>query len=93
MAKSKLVRVACLGDIVARPGRGLLKEKGSWLRDHYDLDLLIANGENSSGGVGIDPRTADEILGCGVDVITLGDHTWRRREVRGREVKHRQASR
>jgi metallophosphoesterase (TIGR00282 family) len=75
-------RVLCLGDIVARPGRSLLKMTLAGLRQEHQVDLVIANGENSSGGTGIDPSTAADIFNAGVDIITLGDHTWRRREAR-----------
>jgi metallophosphoesterase (TIGR00282 family) len=82
-------RVLCLGDIVARPGRSLLKVGLTGLKERYQVHLVIANGENSSGGTGIDPSTGKEILEAGVDIITLGDHTWRRREAREYLNTHR----
>jgi metallophosphoesterase (TIGR00282 family) len=51
------------------------------LRASYDPDFVIANGENAAGGVGITPRVADELFEAGVDVITLGNHTYRHREI------------
>jgi 2',3'-cyclic-nucleotide 2'-phosphodiesterase len=51
------------------------------LRDELDLDFVVANGENVADGVGITPKLADRLLSAGVDVITLGNHVWRRREI------------
>src|SRR5207253_7554569 len=51
------------------------------LREQHCLDLVIANGENSAGGSGITPKTAEEIFSAGVDVITSGDHLWDQKEV------------
>ncbi|MDP2953376.1 MAG: TIGR00282 family metallophosphoesterase, partial [Chloroflexota bacterium] len=50
------------------------------LRREYGLDLVVANGENAAGGIGITPDTAEELLGAGVDVITTGNHIWDQRE-------------
>ncbi len=79
---NELFTVICLGDVVARPGRMALKRDLSSLREEHSADLIVANGENSSGGTGLDPTCGKEIFESGVDLITLGDHTWRRREVR-----------
>ena len=51
------------------------------LRDELELDFVVANGENAAGGIGITPKEAKELFGNGVDVITLGNHTYRHREV------------
>jgi len=51
------------------------------LRDELGLDFVIANGENAADGLGITPKIADALLASGVDVITLGNHVWRRREI------------
>jgi metallophosphoesterase (TIGR00282 family) len=51
------------------------------LREQHALDFVIANGENSAGGSGITPKTAEEIFSAGVDVITTGDHLWDQKEV------------
>jgi metallophosphoesterase (TIGR00282 family) len=47
----------------------------------YAIDLVIANGENSAGGIGITPRTARELLDCGVEVLTTGNHIWAKKEI------------
>jgi metallophosphoesterase (TIGR00282 family) len=73
------VRIIFLGDVVGRPGRAALKRFLAPLKSEVDADLVIANGENAAGGAGIDPGTAREIQGSGVDVITLGDHAFQRK--------------
>ncbi|MCB0333335.1 MAG: YmdB family metallophosphoesterase [Bdellovibrionales bacterium] len=78
----ELFTVICLGDVVARPGRSALRRDIPSLREMHRADLIVANGENSSGGTGIDPTCGQEIFETGVDLMTLGDHTWRRREAR-----------
>jgi metallophosphoesterase (TIGR00282 family) len=70
-----------VGDVVARTGRRVVRELLPGLRDELGLDWVIANGENAAGGIGITPKEADELFAVGVDVITLGNHTYRHREV------------
>ncbi|MDR2338169.1 MAG: TIGR00282 family metallophosphoesterase [Deltaproteobacteria bacterium] len=74
------MKILFLGDIVGRPGRQIVKHFIPILRKHHILDLVIANAENAAGGTGIDYSTADELLTAGVDIITLGNHVWKRRE-------------
>lgn len=75
------IRVLCLGDVVGRPGRQTLEMHLPALRCRYAVDMVIANGENAAGGVGLTPETARELLNAGVDVITGGNHTWKHREL------------
>jgi len=75
------VKLLFIGDIVGQPGRYAVKTLLPKLREQHALDFVIANGENSSGGSGITPRTAGEIFDAGVDVITSGDHLWDQKEV------------
>src|SRR5919108_163584 len=70
-----------IGDVVARTGRRVVRELLPGLREEQGLDWVVANGENAAGGIGITPKEADELFGAGVDVITLGNHTYRHREV------------
>ena len=70
-----------IGDIVGEPGRRAVKLLLPALREKYQLDFVVANGENSAGGSGITPRTAAEIFDAGVNVITSGDHLWDQKEV------------
>jgi hypothetical protein len=69
-----------IGDICGRPGRRLVKDLLPGLRREHGAALVIANGENAAGGVGITEETAEEIFAAGVDVITGGNHTWHNRE-------------
>lgn len=69
-----------IGDIVGRPGRDLIRRHVRALATHHDADLVIANGENAAGGVGITRENMLEILSAGVDVITTGNHVWDKRE-------------
>jgi metallophosphoesterase (TIGR00282 family) len=64
-----------------RPGRRAVEERLPGLRDELGLDFVIANGENAAEGLGITPKISDALLKAGVDVITLGNHVWRRREI------------
>jgi hypothetical protein len=75
------VKILFIGDIVGQPGRRAVKEIVPKLRQHYGIHLAIANGENSAGGSGITPATAQEIFAAGVGVITSGDHLWDQKEV------------
>lgn len=75
------MKLLFIGDIVGEPGRRAVKALVPKLRERHQLDFVIANGENSAGGSGITPRTAEEIFSAGVDVITTGDHLWDQKEV------------
>jgi metallophosphoesterase (TIGR00282 family) len=66
---------------VGRAGRRTLRELLPGLREELGADFVVANGENAAGGVGITPKEADELLGRGVDAITLGNHAYRHREI------------
>ena len=70
-----------IADVVGQPGRRAVQHFIPQLRKREDLDVVIANGENSAGGSGITKRTADEIFAAGADVITSGDHLWDQKEV------------
>jgi metallophosphoesterase (TIGR00282 family) len=76
-----LTKILFLGDIVARAGRRVVREMVPGLREELGVDFVVANGENAAGGIGITPKEADEIFAAGVDVITLGNHTYRHREI------------
>jgi metallophosphoesterase (TIGR00282 family) len=74
------MRLLFLGDIVGRPGRNAVIERLPGLRDRWQLDCVVINGENSAGGFGITEAICDEILAAGADVVTLGNHSWDQRE-------------
>ena len=70
------MNILCIGDIVGRPGREALAFALPRIKKEHKIDFVIANAENASGGSGLIPKNADEILSVGVDVITMGDHVW-----------------
>jgi len=69
-----------LGDIVGRPGRHACRENIRLWRKKYELDAVIANGENASGGNGLTIRNAEELFETGIDFITSGNHIWKQRD-------------
>ncbi len=71
------MRVLCIGDVIGKPGRTALRAHLPRLRSEHAIDVVIANGENAAGGVGITIQTAEDMFACGCDVITLGNHTWK----------------
>jgi 2',3'-cyclic-nucleotide 2'-phosphodiesterase len=77
------MRLLFVGDVVGSIGRRTLAAVLPQLREEHSPDFVVVNGENAAGGVGITPKTADEIFGMGVDVITLGNHTYRHSDVYG----------
>jgi 2',3'-cyclic-nucleotide 2'-phosphodiesterase len=70
-----------VGDVVGGIGRRTLLESLPVLRERYAPTFVIVNGENIAGGLGITPKIADELLASGIDAITLGNHTYHRREI------------
>jgi metallophosphoesterase (TIGR00282 family) len=77
------MRVLFIGDVVGGPGRRGLRETMPQLREQHAPDLVIVNGENSAGGIGITERTANDLFGAGAGVITSGNHVYRHREAYG----------
>jgi metallophosphoesterase (TIGR00282 family) len=75
------LRILFIADVVGAPGRRALESRLSELRSELDVDACVVNGENAADGIGITPRLADQILGFGVDAITLGNHAFRRSEI------------
>jgi metallophosphoesterase (TIGR00282 family) len=75
------MRALLLGDVVGSPGREILTRKLAALRQKRQVDFCIANVENASGGSGLTIANAREILAAGVDVMTMGDHVWKRKEI------------
>lgn len=70
-----------VGDVVGRPGRRALAEVLPALRRENSIDLVLANGENAAGGIGLTPATAEEFFKSGVDIITSGNHIWHHKEI------------
>lgn len=75
------MNILFIGDIVGRPGRNYLKQSLSDIINENKIDFVIANGENTAGGTGITRSTYDELLDMGIDVVTLGNHTWAKKEI------------
>jgi hypothetical protein len=73
--------VLFIGDVVGGPGRRGLATAMPQLRERYAPDLVVVNGENSAGGMGVTEKTADALFDAGTDVITTGNHVYRHRSV------------
>ncbi|MDN5325763.1 MAG: 2,3-cyclic-nucleotide 2-phosphodiesterase [Moorella sp. (in: firmicutes)] len=74
------MRILMIGDVVGRPGRKAVREVLPVLLQEHRPDLVIANGENAAGGNGITPDTAGELFASGIDVLTMGNHVWDKKE-------------
>src|SRR5690554_4050161 len=75
------VRILTIGDIVGRPGRQAVHDKLPALVRQHQVDLVIANAENVAGGSGITTNLFHKIRSYGVDVVTLGDHVYRKADI------------
>src|SRR3989304_4774293 len=75
------LNILCIGDIVGRPGRRIVAEKLKPLIAELDIDCVIANAENAAGGSGLTPQIYDKLLRYGVNLVTLGDHTYRKKDI------------
>lgn len=75
------MRILMVGDVIGRPGRRAVRTMVPGLRREYKADLVIANGENAAGGLGLTKETAEELFEAEVDVITSGNHIWDQREI------------
>jgi metallophosphoesterase (TIGR00282 family) len=75
------MRILFIGDIVGRPGRELVRKGLRGLVEHYEIDLAIANAENSANGFGVTRDIGVTLLELGVDVMTSGNHIWDKKEV------------
>jgi metallophosphoesterase (TIGR00282 family) len=70
-----------IGDIVGNPGRRAVEELLPRLVAQHSIDLVVANGENAAGGIGITPAVADQLLNQGIDLLTSGNHIWKHKEI------------
>ena len=75
------MRILAVGDIIGKPGREAVRELLPSLYREYGIDVVIGNGENTAGGVGITPSTAQELFDAGIDIITTGNHVWTHKEI------------
>ena len=76
------MRILFIGDIVGKIGRRMVREHLPDLIEKYQIDFVIANGENATHGKGLSRNNYNELLGYGIDVITLGNHYDNRDEIR-----------
>jgi metallophosphoesterase (TIGR00282 family) len=74
-------KILFIGDIVGSLGKRTLLGLLPALRERHQPTFVVVNGENAAGGLGITPKIADDLFGAGVDVITLGNHAYHRREI------------
>ncbi len=73
--------IIAIGDIVGKPGRNIVRQSVASLRERYEADFIIANGENAAGGNAITPGVVEEFLALGIDVITTGNHVWDNKDI------------
>ena len=71
------IKILFLGDVIGKPGRRAVEK---FIRG-FNVDFVVINGENLAGGIGITPLIAQEMLSCGVDLITTGNHVWKKKEM------------
>jgi hypothetical protein len=75
------LRILFVGDVMGKPGRKGLAAILPRLTEREGVDLVVVNGENSAGGLGITPATAQDIFKAGADLITTGNHVWKHKEI------------
>ena len=75
------MRVLILGDVMGRPARRVVRDLVPSLIQKEEIDLVVANAENSAGGMGVDIKSAKELLSAGVQVLTSGNHIWKKKEI------------
>jgi 2',3'-cyclic-nucleotide 2'-phosphodiesterase len=74
------VKVLFIADIVGKPGRQAISHELHRLVDRHTIDIVIANGENAAGGFGLTEETARELFGCGIHLLTSGNHIWDKKD-------------
>jgi len=75
------MRILFVADVFGSAGSRAIRDRLPSLREELAVDFCVVNGENAADGRGITPKLADRLLGAGADVVTLGNHTWARREI------------
>ncbi len=81
MEKGEFVKILFIGDIVGSIGRDALESYLPRLKRKYSPDVIIANGENAAAGRGITKAIYQDLLFMGVDMVTMGNHTWDQKEI------------
>jgi metallophosphoesterase (TIGR00282 family) len=77
-----MMRILFVADVFGSPGRRAVEERLPGLREELGVDFCVVNGENAADGKGITAKLADRLLAAGADVVTLGNHTWARDDIR-----------
>ena len=75
------MRILAVGDIVGSAGIRILKEQLKNIKERENIDFCIVNGENSAEGIGITEKNIHDIISLGVDVVTMGNHTWGKKDI------------
>lgn len=75
------MKILAVGDIVGESGVKKLKDKLGSIKNKEKIDFVITNGENSAGGMGINEKNFRDILDAGTNVITMGNHTWGKKDI------------
>lgn len=75
------MKILFIGDIVGRPGREAVRNLLPGIKKEENIELVVANAENAAGGSGLTPSICEELFSLGIDVLTSGDHVWKKREV------------
>lgn len=75
------LKILAIGDIVGENGVKKLKETLPKIMKDEKINFCIVNGENAAGGMGITEKNYKEILSCGTDVVTMGNHTWAKKDI------------
>src|SRR5216684_9062402 len=75
------MKILFIGDIFSSAGRRIVADHLADIKQTQQIDIAIANAENSAGGFGITPTIAEELFGLGLDVLTSGNHIWDKKEI------------
>ena len=75
------MNILAVGDIVGSSGIKELKKELPQIKEKYNIDFVIVNGENAAEGMGITEKNFNDILSCNIDVITMGNHTWGKKDI------------
>ena len=75
------MKIVFIGDIVGKPGRQIVAQRLAHIRETWHPDIIIANAENSAGGLGATPETLSELKKLGIGGFTMGNHTWRKKVI------------
>lgn len=76
-----MINILFIGDIVGSSGRSIVKDKITLLKQQYEIDYIIANGENAAHGKGLTKKIYDQLMAMGIDMLTMGNHTFSKKEI------------